>query len=173
MSALPDGASAHADITEADFKAAMRQVTSPVGVVTARAGALRNGLTATAICSVTANPPTILVCVNRDASAEKLIAASNAFAVNFLTDEQHQIARLFSTSKLESEQRFAMGEWTALATGAPVLDGCVASFDCRVEGSSEIGTHRVYFGRVVGMCSLDKDGLLYRDGLFRRLASSM
>lgn len=173
MSALQQSASAHTDVTEADFKAAMRQVTSPVGVVTAKAGKLRNGLTATAICSVTANPPTILICVNRDASAEKLIAESNAFAVNFLTDEQHQIARLFSTSKLEPEQRFAMGNWSSLATGAPVLDGCVASFDCRVDGFNEIGTHRVYFGRVVGVNSLDQGGLLYRDGLFRRLASSM
>lgn len=156
-------------VDEHAFKTAMRQVAASVAVVTARAGGVRNGLTATAVCSVAANPPTMLICINRSASAEPLIQESGAFAVNFLADRQHGIARLFSTSKLASEERFADGDWGVLSTGSPVLDGTVASFDCRVESRFASGTHHIYIGRVVGATSLAQDALLYRDGLFRRL----
>src|SRR6266550_3538397 len=98
-------------VTDGEFKTVMRQVVSSVAIVTARAGKVRNGLTATAVCSVSAEPPTMLICVNRRASAESIIAESGAFAINFLTQDQHQIARLFSTSKLGAEERFAEGQW--------------------------------------------------------------
>lgn len=156
-------------VGEADFRTALRQVASSVAVVTARSGRLRNGLTATAVCSVTAAPPTMLACLNRAASAVPLIGDSGAFAINFLADRQHRIARLFSTSKLSPEERFAEGRWGSLETGAPVLDGAVASFDCRVESRHEAGTHIVYLGRIVAITSLDRDVLIYRDGSFRRL----
>src|ERR1044071_1580189 len=93
------GGCAHAVVAEDQFKLGMRQVTSSVAVVTSRAGRVRNGLTATAVCSVCAHPPPLLVCINRSASAEPLITESGSFAVNFLTEEQHPIARLFSKSK--------------------------------------------------------------------------
>jgi flavin reductase (DIM6/NTAB) family NADH-FMN oxidoreductase RutF len=156
-------------VDETEFKMAMRQVASSVAIVTARSNNLRNGLTATAVCSVAAMPPTMLVCVNGSASAEPLIRESGAFAINFLTDRQHGIARLFSTPKLSHEDRFAEGDWITLKTGAPILEGTVASFDCRVESRVASGTHYVYLGRVVGVASLDQNVLLYRDGSFRRL----
>src|SRR3954465_15006074 len=121
---------ANGSVTDGEFKTVMRQVVSSVAIVTARAGKVRNGLTATAVCSVSAEPPTMLICVNRRATAESIIAESGAFAINFLTQDQHRIARLFSTSKLRAEERFAEGQWESLVTGAPVLDGAVAAFDC-------------------------------------------
>ncbi len=166
MIAFPSGSEV---VSEVEFKTAMRQVASSVAIVTARAGNLRNGLTATAVCSVAATPPTMLVCINRSASAEPLIEESDAFAINFLTESQHRIARLFSTSKLSPEERFADGVWGDLMTGSPVLEGTVASFDCRVESRFASGTHFVYLGRVVGVTSLDQEVLLYRDRSFRRL----
>lgn len=164
------GARAHAIVPEHEFKLGMRQVASSVAVVTSRAGRVRNGLTATAVCSVSAEPATLLVCVNRSASAEALIAESGNFAVNFLTEEQHNIARLFSKSKLHPDERFAEGTWASMVTGSPVLEGASASFDCQVVQCVEEGTHHIYIGRVVGVASMDADTLLYRDGLFRRLA---
>src|SRR3954452_2763735 len=98
---------ADGSVTGAEFKTVMRQVVSSVAIVTSRAGRIRNGLTATAVCSVSAEPPTMLICVNRRASAERIIAESGVFAINFLTQDQHRIARLFSTSKLRAEERFA------------------------------------------------------------------
>lgn len=156
-------------IPEAEFKVAMRQVASSVAVVTARSEGVRNGLTATAVCSVSASPPTMLICVNRDASADRLIGESGAFAINFLTEDQHTVARLFSTSKLAPEDRFAEGSWVSMATGAPMLEGALASFDCRVESRVVSGTHHVYFGVVAAVTSLAEGVLLYRDGSFRRL----
>ncbi|RST87660.1 flavin reductase [Aquibium carbonis] len=159
-----------AGVGESEFKTAMRQVACSVAVITARSGKLVNGLTATAVCSVSASPPVLLVCVNKGASAEAIIAESGSFAVNFLTEEQHRVARLFSTSKLSPDERFAEGRWQAQVTGAPVLDGALASFDCLVEDCVPSGTHNIYFGRVVATASLDQEGLIYRDGSFRRLA---
>ena len=160
----------HALVAEHEFKLGMRQVASSVAVVTSRSGRARNGLTATAVCSVCAEPPTILACVNRSASAEALIAESGSFAVNFLAEEQHNIARLFSKSKLHPDERFAEGTWVSMVTGAPVLDGAAASFDCKVVQRLEEGSHNIYIGRVLAVASIDTDTLLYRDGLFRRLA---
>jgi flavin reductase len=162
---------ANGSVTDAEFKTVMRQVVSSVAIVTSRAGKIRNGLTATAVCSVSAEPPTMLICVNRRATAESIIAESGAFAINFLTQDQHQIARLFSTSKLSGDERFAEGKWESLVTGAPVLDGASAAFDCQVEECHLSGTHHIYIGRVVAATSLDQHALLYRDGSFRRLAA--
>lgn len=158
-------------VGEAEFKVAMRQVTSCVSVVTAGSGGLRNGLTATSVCSVTMEPPTMLVCVNRKSRADAIIADTGAFAINVLADEQHKIARLFSTSHVGAEERFAEGRWVSMATGAPILEGAVASFDCRLESRVRSGSHHVYFGRVLAVSSFDQPALLYRDGVFRRLAA--
>ncbi|MBD0413863.1 flavin reductase family protein [Oryzicola mucosus] len=154
------------------YKSAMRQVASPVAVITTFDGGEKAGLTATAVCSATTEPPTILVCVNRSASAEPMIAASGRLAVNFLTDDQHEVARLFSTSKLSSEKRFAVGDWTTLSTGAPVLKNTIASFDCTVESVVPCGTHNIYVSRVEAVSSDDGAPLLYRDGYFRRLGAN-
>lgn len=164
---------AKAIVSNHEFKLGMRQVASSVAVVTSRAGAIRNGLTATAICSVSAEPPTMLACINRNASADAIIAESESFAINFLAEDQHNIARLFSKSKLGADERFGEGNWLSMVTGAPILEGAVASFDCEVEERIPSGTHHIYVGRVVAVASTGQDALLYRDGLFRKLASSI
>jgi flavin reductase len=160
----------HPVVPEQEFKLGMRQIASSVAIVTSRAGSMRNGLTATAVCSVSAEPPTMLACVNRNASAAALIASSGSFAINFLAEEQHNIARLFSKSKLHPDERFAEGRWKSIVTGAPILEGAAANFDCQVEECVVAGSHHIYFGRVVAVASIDTDTLLYRNGLFRRLA---
>jgi len=159
-------------VPDHEFKLGMRQVVSSVAIVTSRAGGIRNGLTATAICSVSAEPPTVLACVNRNASVEAIIAESGNFAINFLTEEQHNIARLFSKSKLGADQRFGEGTWLSMVTGSPILDGAVASFDCEVQERIPAASHHIYIGRVVAVASTDRNTLLYRDGLFRKLAPS-
>lgn len=158
-------------VTGEQFRIVLRQVVSTVAVITARHGGHRDGLTATGICSVSAEPPTMLVCVNRDATAERLIADSQAFAINFLTEEQHRIARLFSRSEVQAQDAFTEGGWGTLVSGAPVLDGALVALDCSVEEQMLRGTHSIYVGRVSAATSLDQPALLYRDGQFRRLAA--
>jgi len=161
---------AKAMISDHEFKLGLRQVASSVAIVTSRMGEVRNGLTATAVCSVSAEPPTMLACVNRNASAEAIISESGKFAINFLTEDQHAIARLFSKSKLAADQRFAEGRWVSMVTGSPILEDTVASFDCEVEARIQSASHFIYIGRVVAVTSSSQNALLYRDGLFRKLA---
>jgi flavin reductase len=154
-----------------DVRNAMRQVVSSVAVVTSQWGDVRNGLTATAVTSVTLDPPTLLVCINRNASAERLVADSGILSVNFLHGKHDDLARAFSTPKLSSDKRFSLGIWTTLVTGAPVLADAAAGFDCRVEQRIEAGTHYIYLCRVLAVTSRDDQALLYRDGTFRQLAA--
>lgn len=158
-------------VTDEEFRAALRQVATPVGIVTARAGKVRGGVTLTAISSVTAEPPTLLVCVNREAEVAQLIARSKAFAVNFLTQEQYRFAHLFSMASGQAAEGFVEGSWSSLRTGSPLLAGCVAGFDCELENTVSTGSHDVHFGRIVGVSSETQDVLLYHDGLLRRLRS--
>lgn len=156
-------------VTGEQFRTVLRPVVSSVAVITARHGENRDGLTATSICSVSAMPPTMLACVNLDAAAERLIAESRAFAINFLTEEQHRIARLFSRPGPDGEDAFGEGTWGTLVSGAPVLEGALVSLDCTVADQLLCDTHRIYVGQVSAATSLDQPALLYRDGQFRRL----
>lgn len=155
-------------VTAEEFELALRQVASPVGIITAKCGNDREGLTATAISFVTAEPPTMLVCVNREASLEKLIADSRAFAVNFLSHEQSRLAHLFTMGS-PTEQSFDDGTWLTLVTGSPVLDQSAASFDCELQSTVAVGTRSIHIGRIVDVVSGDRDILLHRDGLLRRI----
>lgn len=157
-------------VTDEEFRTALRQVATPVGIVTARAGKARAGVTLTAISSVTAAPPVLLVCVNRDAEVARLIARSGAFAVSFLTQDQYRFAHLFAPAG-QVATGFAEGSWTSMTTGSPVLEGCVAGFDCELENTVSTGSHDVHFGRIVGVTSQMQDVLLYHDGMLRRLRS--
>ena len=160
---------AKSSVTPESYKLAMRQVASPVTIIAARRGEQRNGLTATAVCSASADPPILVVCVNRSASAHDLIAESGAFSVNFLTVEQTGVARLFSTSKLSPEARFEGGVWREGVTGAPLLEGALSAFECEIVQTQSFDSHTVFFGRVCAVESQGGGPLLYNDGFFRRL----
>ena len=159
-----------APVTVEAYTLAMRRVVSPVAVITAASGTDRNGMTATAICSATTDPPTLLACINTEARALRLIEQTGRFAVSFLSEEQSDIARAFSTRGLAGETRLKLGRWTTLVTGAPVLDGAVGAFDCEVTATYPCGAHLILLGRVVGVADSEDSALLYRDGFFRRVA---
>ncbi|HEY0206320.1 MAG TPA: flavin reductase family protein, partial [Acetobacteraceae bacterium] len=89
----------------------------------------RSGLTATAVCSVSAEPPQMLVCVNRSSSPEALIVASGRFGISFLAHDQREVANAFSTKDID---RFASASWTETPAGIPLLDGAAAAFECVV-----------------------------------------
>jgi flavin reductase (NADH)/cob(II)yrinic acid a,c-diamide reductase len=133
-----------------DFKAGMRQLPGAVCVVGAAHEGARRGLTLTAICSVSIDPPSLLVCVNRNASAHDLIALSGCFAVNQLSTEHMAEARVFSGQcGIDGDLRFAAERWGVLKTGAPVLNDAVAVFGCQVIDSVATKTHTVFVASVV------------------------
>jgi flavin reductase len=150
--------------TPKDFRSAMRSVPGALAVITAQHQCDRNGMTATAVCSVSADPPQLLICVNSNASIRPLIATARHFAVNFLSLDHKDIAALFSQSKLDSCVRFATGTWSDLVTGAPVLEGATSVFDCRVVSEAQHGSHVVIVGEVVATRTSEASPLLYHSG---------
>ncbi len=129
----------------------MGRITGAVHVITTVG---RNGdaaLTATAVCSVTAEPPTVLVCVNTNCFAHNVIQESGVFAINTLSDEDRDLADIFAgKGGLSFQDRFSNGTWVRGVTGAPILQSSVVSVECEVSETSVVGSHTVFFGRIVG-----------------------
>lgn len=155
----------------AEFKLGMRSLAGAVSIITTSDGGRRYGMTATAVCSATADPPAVLVCVNRSTTTHDAIARSGVFCVNVLRHEDQDLSGVFSGAQ-KGEGRFKPEHWTHLATGAPVLIDSLVAFDCRVANSMVHGTHTVYVGEVEQV-RIGKKGkpLLYAEGQYARLAS--
>ncbi|MBB3771187.1 flavin reductase (DIM6/NTAB) family NADH-FMN oxidoreductase RutF [Angulomicrobium tetraedrale] len=152
----------------AGFRAAMRELAAGVTIITAGRDGGRRGLTATAVCSVSADPPTLLVCINRSAEGHAAIRESGAFCVNVIAAEHQCLAERFAgRDGARGAERFEHGEWRSLATGAPVLADAVAAFDCQVIQAIDAGTHTVFLGAVTATTvSPQRAALLYRAGAF-------
>ena len=153
------------------FKLGMRSLAHAVNVITAAHGAHRYGMTATAVCSATAEPPTVLVCLNRKSATHGGVTKSKAFCVNVLRAEDSDVSNLFSGAQ-SGEKRFETREWTRLATGSPVLLDALVSFDCRVVKKLVHGAHTIFLGQVQQVV-FGKKGrpLLYAEGQYSKLAS--
>ena len=130
------------------YKTGMRRLAAGVTIITTLADGQRRGLTATAVCSVSATPPTLLCCVNRQGSAHDAIVSSGLFAINVLTADDHALAERFSGAEI-GEARFSTGDWDVLQTGAPILKSALVGFDCRVIQTFDGSTHSIFLGEVV------------------------
>lgn len=151
----------HLMIEANDFKNAMALLTTAVSVVTTKGTSGCHGFTASAVCSVTDTPPTLLVCMNHSARSHAHFMDNKTLCVNVLGAQHEALSNIFA-SKLDSEARFEQGSWTALETGAPVLDDALVSFDCQIEQIQQIGTHSVFICRVLAIQhSAQEDSLVY------------
>src|SRR5436853_6847479 len=113
------------------FRVGMRALAGAVNIITSTQAGHRYGMTATAVCSASADPPTVLACINRLATTHGAVAKSKAFCVNVLRAEDWELSSTFSGAQ-SGEARFKSPDWTRLATGSPVLVDGPVSFDCRV-----------------------------------------
>lgn len=148
-------------VSRESYRDAMASVAAAVNVVTTDGPAGRAGFTATAVCSVTDTPPTLLVCVKRDSSVGEAFQANGALCVNTLAPQHQALSTLFG-GRTPVAERFAAADWTVAETGAPVLEGALASFDCRVASTVDVGTHTVLFCEVLAVgCGAPTDGLIY------------
>lgn len=149
------------------FKQGMRQLSAGVCLITTRCKDERGGLTATAVCSVSAQPPQLLVCVNKTASAHDLIMESGIFCVNVLATQHIDLAARFSGQHgIEGDERFQDREWPTLKTGSPVLPGALVSFDCAVVRRVDAGTHTIFIGGIEDVAVSDGKPLIYSNGDF-------
>jgi flavin reductase (DIM6/NTAB) family NADH-FMN oxidoreductase RutF len=135
--------------TTAEYIAGMRQLASGVSIVTTRLGDNPLGLTATSVCSLTAEPPRLLACLHCEADAHGAIAASGVFAINLLGLRHRELAECFG-GRLDvfGPDRFAFGRWISGDTGVPLLADALASFDCRLVEAIAAGTHGIFIGEV-------------------------
>lgn len=151
------------------FRSAMARLSTAVSVIASDGIAGRYGMTASAVCSVSDHPPTLLVCINRSARANAVIKANAAVSVNVLAAEQTDLSRRFADGALDQTQRFGPDQdWTRIATGAPVLASALAAFDCRVTQIEEVGSHSVFFCAVAAIrLGALREGLVYFDRQYR------
>lgn len=150
------------------FRAAMKKVATPVTIIATGTGDLRHGITASAVCSLSDQPPMVLVCVNLNSTILPHIRANRSFSANFLDEEQSALAQHFAgMTKVYGPERFQFGNWRSLATGSPVLEDALTVFDCSLECEYESPTHAVLVGRVEAiMQDRTSRALVYAGGQF-------
>ena len=159
----------HADA--AAFKAAMRHYPTGVTVVTSLRDGEPRGITLSAFASVSADPPMLLICVNREARSYLYISTSRIFCVNLLKSDQAHLAEHFS-GKMR-EHQFDDVPYEVDLTGAPVLRGTLGHFDCEVLEEHHAGTHSIFIGNVVSAVSHEGSPLGYFDGKYRDFGVSL
>ncbi len=151
------------------FVNAMRGAVTGVNVVTTDGPAGRFGLTVSAFSSVSADPPMVLICINRRSPAGAAVSENGRFCVNVLSTKQRDIADIFAGYPAEgAPYNFTATGWDEGYTGAPSLLDAIATFDCVVESTIDSGSHTVFIGRVLGVKESAGRPLLYTDRAYGR-----
>ena len=170
------GIFAKRDVDADLFRRAMRCLAATVNITTSAHDGIRAGITMTAICAVTMEPPTLLACIHRDSSFQSIVRGGGRFIVNILEEDQSAIAQAFagrSTDDDNWEERFSAGDaaWSDKFAGLPSLDGALANLACKTVEIVEAGSHTVFFGELTDVRLLDPPGgtLLYAHGAYQGL----
>lgn len=158
-------------VSPQDYRDTMARFAGAVHVITTDGPAGRRGTTVIAACSVSDDPATILVCLNRHNPNNDLFVENGIFALNTLSAHHESLSVAFAGLDGKSQdERFAMADWTQVSTGAPVLTDAQAVFDCELLETREIATHRVMYGKVTGLAQGDSlSPLLYFNRAYRHL----
>lgn len=154
------------------FVNAMGAAATGVTIVTTDGIAGRFGLTVSALASVSAEPPLLLVCVNRKSPSVAGITQNGTFAVNILSESQSALAKTFSGRPAAgAPYEFASGAWHKGINNQPLADGAAATFVCIVDSIHDAGTHRIFIGRVVAAERGNGPPLVYSSRAFGRAAA--
>jgi flavin reductase len=142
----------------------MRRTASSVAVITvAHEGAI-HGMTATAMTSVSAEPPTLLVVVNRTTRTHPFIRKSGRFAVNVLAEGQEEIAKRFASG---IDDQFEGVAHDRAGAEVPIIAGAAATFVCTAIEAFDVATHTIFIGEVEDAHHAELRPLLYHDGRYR------
>jgi flavin reductase ActVB len=155
-------------IDSATFRSVLGRFASGVTVVTARDDAeIDHGMTASAFSSVSLDPPLVLVCIAHDATLHPVILEHNEIAFSILTASQEAIARRFA-EKLDN--RFDGIGFTRGITGAPIIDGALATIEASILHRYAGGDHTILVAEVIAATASVGDPLLYYRGGYTQLA---
>lgn len=160
-------------VDAATFRRAMGLFPGAVTLITTGKGDLRRGITATAVCSVTDTPPSLLVCVNRKTGTCQEIRRSGRFSVQLLGAEQADLALCFAgATGATGAGKFDSSDWTTCPAGLPRLGTALASLSCRVISLSENGSHMVFIGAIEEAALQEGEALIYARSKFGRLETA-
>jgi flavin reductase (DIM6/NTAB) family NADH-FMN oxidoreductase RutF len=138
-------------IEKSYFRQVMGQFTTGVSVVTTGGKGKPAGITVNAFCSVSLDPPLVLVCIDLISNTLPFIRENGSFAVNILTDKQEDLSRCFAGSTQERYEEFCHAEFHLAATGSPIIDSSLAFIDARVVAEYPGGDHVIFLGQVEAM----------------------
>ena len=151
------------DPVEKEFLRAMRGITSTVTVVSAKDGENKQAMTATSVVSLSLDPPTMLVCINHEASIHNVMKKGLGFCINILSVGQEDLADICSIKEKE-RQRFLEGNWSEF-DGIPYNEDSQSNMFCYCIKTMEHTTHTIYFGEIVKVFNQNNfNPLLYKDG---------
>ncbi len=155
------------------FRDAMSATATGVTVITTDGESGRAGVTVSTLCSLSLEPPSVILCIHRDSRALGPILENGVFSANVLAESQERVADSFAGRIPEfREDRFAAGEWETMTTGAPMLRGAVCAFDCKVAEVFEFGSHRIIAGIVVGLTQTPDLPLVHAQRSYQRLKAA-
>ena len=157
-------------IDPATFRSVLGRFASGVTIVTVCDNQhYDHGMTVSAFCSLSLEPPLVLVCIERSASLHAVIAngeTASQFAVNILESNQEELARRFAE---DHPNRFDGVGFTRGTTGAPIIDNCLAVIECEVQSRHPAGDHTIVIGTVIGSATSEGSPLLYYRGGYATL----
>lgn len=153
------------------FRDAMCRLGAAVHVVTTDGPGGKAGFTATAVCSVSDDPATLLVCLNRRSQTTQLLERNGILCVNTLNADETEIADTFAgRTGLVMGERFTAGHWTVLKSGSPVLTSAVVALDCQIVEIKTVATHNIFFAVVEAIQhGPNSPALLYHDRAYKRV----
>lgn len=157
-------------ISLSDFRAAMGAFPGAVTIIATGEGQQRRGITATAVCSVTDSPPSLLACINRASSTRSAIAENRQFSVSLLDPEAEKMARDFAgQTGVTGADKFADGAWDRFDCGVPRLTLAPLSMACAVSEMHEVGSHSIFIGQIKDIHFGHGAAMVYQARAFHRL----
>lgn len=163
---MRDAAQPDAAAVAPAFRQAMRRLAATVSVITLRHPEGRHGITATAVTSLSMEPPSLLVCVNQAGYFHALLEQETRFCVNLLHAENADICTAFAGS-MAADERFAWGDWDEDDDGVPFVRNAQASLFCEKDRQIAYGSHSIFIGSVRRVAVReDVAPLIYQDGAF-------
>lgn len=152
-----------------EFRNAMARLGAAVSIITTDGPGGRAGFTASAVCSVSDEPPSLLVCLNRSASVYETFKRNGVLCVNVLGAGHQELSNLFG-GKTAMTERFAAASWSRGPSASPILQDASVSFDCRLSHITEVGTHDVLICEVISLSTGEQaQSLIYFNRQYHEL----
>jgi len=155
-------------VTPSAFRAALGRFASGVTIITVETSEGEvHGMTANAFCSVSLQPPLVLVCIDHLAETYLHLRERGQFGVSVLKEEQEALSEFFADPERNPDAAYRLGiEYRAMASGMPVLKDALANLDCRVVGAHSAGDHTIFVAEVKEIALGEGSPLLYFRGRY-------